>query len=130
MFDTSNIIQIFEKPIYRSYILETLTCLEKLYDRQSGYVVGKVTITPLEDGKVLFSAPISKKSLQEGTHEEVFIKSCAPNDVSSIIEGLMQTYGVDSGWTIGQREIIEVDELSSIIRVELKKAAKGPFLNN
>ncbi len=130
MNNTNNIIQVFEKAIYRSYIFETISCLEKLYDRDNGYLVGKVTITPREDGKVNISVPISKKEIIEGKHEEVFVKSCAPNDVSSIIEGLTNTYTRDSGWSIGEREIINIDELSSVVRVELKKAAKGPFLNN
>lgn len=130
MNETNNILWTFEKTTYRSYIFETISCLEKLYDRDNGYVVGKVTLTPLDDGKVKISVPISKKELPEGVHEEVFVKSCSPSDVSSIIESLSQTYTRDSGWTIGERDIINVDELSSVIRVELKKAAKGPFLNN
>lgn len=130
MNETNNIIQTFEKTTYRSYIFETISCLEKLYDRDNGYVVGKVTLTPVDDGKVKISVPISKKELIEGVHEEVFVKSCSPNDVSSIIESLSRTYTRDSGWTIGERDIINVDELSSVVRIELKKAAKGPFLNN
>lgn len=130
MNDTSNIMQTFEKEIYRSYIFETINCLEKLYDRDNGYIVGKATLVPLENGKIKISVPISKKQIIEGTHEEVFVKSCSPSDVSSIIEGLTNTYTKDSGWTIGERDIIEVDEFSSVVRVELKKAAKGPFLNN
>lgn len=125
-----NDTQTFEKTTYRSYIYETISCLEKLYDRDNGYLVGKVTLTPLEDGKVKISVPISRKEIPAGTHEEVFVKSCALSDVSSVIEGLTNTYTRDSGWTIGEREIIEVDELSSVVRVELKKAAKGPFLNS
>ena len=40
----------------------------KLYDRDNGYLVGKVTLTPLEDGKVKISVPISRKEIPAGTH--------------------------------------------------------------
>ena len=122
------LIQTYKKPIYRSYISETITCLEKLYDRDNGYVVGKVELTPQSDGKVLFTTPIYTKNINPDIHQEMFIKSCSPTDVSSVIESLTNTYTQDSGWTIGQRDIINVDELTSVVRVELTKQSKGPFL--
>ncbi len=112
----------FERIIDKNRLKHLILELENTYTKQSGWEIGEIKQTVVDNERIRVSTQLVKKSYpNDGTYRETFTRVIDKNNLNLFLNSIYEGYTEDLGWTIGEPLINDLNDNEIIVRVPLTK---------